>query len=524
MPNISAKSKQILSAVERTVDPFSQVVVAYSGGLDSTVLLDACSQLKECSTKNKKWLAVYINHKLSKNSDSWQRHCQTTAAALNFPFQAVTVEVDRNKASLEAAARNARYAALERFLEQDGVILTAHHADDQAETLLLRLMRGAGLAGLRGIHRERQQGLAVLARPLLDFSQQDLISYAAELSLSWIEDESNDNKKFDRNYLRSDLMPLLKQRWPDAVASVGEVAKHAAEQQTLLEEIARADLEKITGENIYGYYLDLIVLKSLGLARAKNATRFWMAANGGSFNREQWRQFEALIEKPEREVVNKGILTIKSKLGGPGFVSADVTGYDLGNHKVEYRAYDNKLYVCPVDLFKTESSEPQSRLLKTQSEFYLWDTQYGHWELRVTAGEWENSSKSLPSNSLKLELFDIPMLKLQMASSFEYIKLNSKNQQLKKIFQAKRVPYWWRASYPAISAPIRRDETNSDEVNSNQTGDENCLLTLLGVVNGDHCISPSGSADGEKLNPTVISWTFRFSPAIRTFFSALEKY
>lgn len=528
MPKISSKSKQILLAVKASVEPFSPVVVAFSGGLDSTVLLHACAQLKELPADNKKWLAVYVNHQLSKNSDSWQQHCATIASSLSFPFQVVTVDVDRSKASLEAVARSARYAALEQFLEQGAVLLTAHHADDQAETLLLRLMRGAGVAGLRGIHRTRRQGMAELTRPLLDFSRQDLVNYAEEFSLSWIEDESNDNTQYDRNYLRRDLMPLLKQRWPDAAASIGEVTKHVAEQQTLLEEIARADLESITGENFYGYYLDLRVLESLGLARAKNAIRFWMAANGGSFNREQWRQFEALIVRPERQTVNKGLSTINSKLCVSDVVRSDVTSCGVGDHEVEYRAYDNKLYICPVELFNAESEEPRSGLLKIQPELYSWDTQFGHWELGVTAAEQERSTESPASNSLEIALDDLNMLKLQTACSFEDIKLNGKNQQLKKIFQARRVPQWWRASYPAISAQIVGDQIvgdqiRSDLINSDQSGDETRLLTLLGIAIGDHCVTPSASADGSKLNRVIISWSFSFTPAIRAFFNSLEK-
>ena len=174
--------------------------VAFSGGLDSTVLLHLLAHLAK--TQSLPALsAIYVHHGLQAAADAWPQHCQSVCDALGVPLQVVHVQVQPG-ASLERAARDARYGAFVEATQTNEVLLTAQHRDDQAETLLFRLMRGAGVRGLAGMPRERALGRGHLLRPLLDVSRAELEAYAAEQQLHWIEDPSNQDCQFSRNYLR----------------------------------------------------------------------------------------------------------------------------------------------------------------------------------------------------------------------------------------------------------------------------------------------------------------------------------
>ena len=188
-------------------------LVGFSGGLDSTALLDLLVQLSR-SEQLPPLMAVHVNHGLSPNADAWQLHCEQVCRRLGVPLESRRVEVSNSGKGVEAAAREARYAVFEELLEPGGVVLLAHHLDDQVETFFLRLLRGAGTQGLSAMPANRALGRGILYRPLLEFSRDQLRDYAAQRQLEWVEDESNAQSGPKRNFLRREVLPLVEQRWP----------------------------------------------------------------------------------------------------------------------------------------------------------------------------------------------------------------------------------------------------------------------------------------------------------------------
>jgi len=189
-------------------------VIAFSGGLDSTVLLHALASSRDMHKTA--LLAVHVDHSLHEDSASWTKHCESFAEALDTECVCVKVDVATGTGrGTEAAAREARYNAFRSLLRAGDWLLSAHHKDDQAETLLLNLMRGSGPAGLAGIGEVQPFAAGWLVRPLLSISRNELRNYANELELNWIDDPSNEDRQFDRNYLRHEVIPRLDERWPD---------------------------------------------------------------------------------------------------------------------------------------------------------------------------------------------------------------------------------------------------------------------------------------------------------------------
>ena len=251
----------------------STVWVAYSGGCDSHVLLHLLAQLRQTQTFELK--AVYVNHGLGPNAVAWGEHCQQVCDDLNVAFVSLQVDATaQNGESPEAAARNARYQAITDLLQRDEYLCTAHHQDDQAETLLLQLLRGAGPKGLAGMPQASSLGKATQLRPLLGFSQAQLKSYSEQHGLSWIEDESNCDTGFNRNYLRHEIMPLLRQRWPSADATLARSANNCAEAAELIEVLAEQDYQQVKAEAS----TELLIsnLLKLDKARLKNVLRYWI--------------------------------------------------------------------------------------------------------------------------------------------------------------------------------------------------------------------------------------------------------
>ena len=194
------------------ISPESNTFVAFSGGLDSTALLFLCkTALKQKKIKNLK--AVHINHNLSENSAYWEKHSKDFCKDHNIEFESFSVQVAKNRSSVESQARQARYKIFEELLDTNDQILLAHHRDDVFETILLRLFRGTGVDGLSGLSEKRSLGKGKLIRPLLNLSKADLKIFVDENELSYIEDDTNMNNDFDRNFLRNEIIPSLEERW-----------------------------------------------------------------------------------------------------------------------------------------------------------------------------------------------------------------------------------------------------------------------------------------------------------------------
>lgn len=258
--------------------PEVELCVALSGGVDSVVLLAALAARGSVGSRKRPALrAVHVHHGLHANADQWTAHCRKLAARLHVPLTVARVKVARPRgASLEAAAREARYTALAEHLRSGEVLLTAHHADDQLETVFLQLLRGAGIAGLAAMPEVARFGRGTLARPLLTRSRAELEAWARDNALGWIEDATNADEQLDRNYLRHRVLPLIRERWPSAARAVSRSARHAAEAKRLLDALALADVERASN----GPELSVQQLRALPADRRRNAVRFWIARAG----------------------------------------------------------------------------------------------------------------------------------------------------------------------------------------------------------------------------------------------------
>ena len=206
------------------------VLVGYSGGLDSTVLLHALAKAHPGRVR-----AIHVHHGLHNHADAWAAHCQQTCDALGVSLFIVKADVVDVDAGPEAAARAARHAAFEAHLREGEWLALAHHRDDQAETFLLRALRGSGPDGLSAMRPWRRFGVGWLWRPLLDLPHEALQADAEANGLSWIEDPSNASTAFDRNYLRNEVMPRLKQRWPQANDAFARAAHMQQQASTVLQ-------------------------------------------------------------------------------------------------------------------------------------------------------------------------------------------------------------------------------------------------------------------------------------------------
>lgn len=229
-------SKQVEDAVEAVLSacPASRFVVGFSGGLDSTVLLAALKAVLVRKRDPGEITAFHIHHGLSVHADAWLRHCESVSLRLGVCFESSRVEVARG-GNLEEAARTARYACWESRLQRGDVLLLGHHLDDQVETLLLRLARGGGAALLSGMPQSRPVGQGQLLRPLLTLPRSTLEHYAAAHGLSWVEDDSNADSGFDRNFLRHEVLPVLRGRWPDIAERIGASTRRLGEDAALAE-------------------------------------------------------------------------------------------------------------------------------------------------------------------------------------------------------------------------------------------------------------------------------------------------
>ncbi len=277
----------------------SRYWVAYSGGVDSHVLLHALVAVRAHWPRGALG-AVHIHHGLQPEADGWAEHCVATCHALGIPC-VVRVVVARpgTGESPEAAARRARYAALAKVVSTGEAVLTAHHRDDQAETLLLQLLRGAGVRGLAAMPRQALLGQGWLGRPLLAVSRAALRHYAEVQGLVWVEDPSNRDLNLDRNYLRHQLMPRLSARWPACARTLSRAAAHQAEAAALLDMLGESDLAaivdpvvdstlvrpaapQVAGRGVPGSgnsTLSIGALQRLTPARQRNVLRCWLRGN-----------------------------------------------------------------------------------------------------------------------------------------------------------------------------------------------------------------------------------------------------
>lgn len=258
------------------------LVIALSGGLDSVALFDAC--VRFCDKNPQQYpaglRAIHVHHGLSVNADAWQHYCQALCSDRGVALSCVSVSVANDSGlGIEAQARHSRYRAFSDQLAAHEVLLMAHHRDDQAETVLLRLLRGAGPGGLAGMPQHRTLGEAVLWRPFLEVSRAELQRYVAARQLRWVDDESNDDVSLSRNYLRHQVIPAIAGHWPDWQGSVLRSGMLGGDAEQLLQELAHDALQPLVSCNPGDAdQLSLLwtPLVSMSLARQRLLIRHWL--------------------------------------------------------------------------------------------------------------------------------------------------------------------------------------------------------------------------------------------------------
>jgi tRNA(Ile)-lysidine synthase len=286
--------------------------VAFSGGLDSSVLLGGLAELRDTTLPEIELRALHIHHGLSQFADDWLAHCQAFCLQRNIPFSAVKVRVDAQNGGIEAAARAARYQVFADHLAENEILLTAQHLNDQCETFMLALKRGSGPAGLSAMSADSSAHGYRLLRPLLDVTREQLEEFAAQLQLRWIEDDSNRNVRFDRNFLRLEILPALYQRWPHFAEATARSAALCAEQEALLDELLSESLAVLTDEQ---GSVSVGGLKAFSVVRRSALLRRWLALRGAKMpSREQlqriWDEVALSREDAQAQLV-LGTLVIR---------------------------------------------------------------------------------------------------------------------------------------------------------------------------------------------------------------------
>lgn len=325
----------------------ARIFVAYSGGMDSHVLLHLVVrwfkglelQGQELQDSESAVLpplaAVHINHHLSPFADRWQSHCMDQASGLEVPCLTFSVEVDRTQSSVEQAARHARYGVFEELLEPEDLLLMAHHGDDQAETVLYRLLRGSGAQGLAGIPVFRPLGQGMLLRPLLSVARSALNTYGRSHQLNWVEDESNADMRFDRNYIRQQILPQLAKRWPDYVSRIQTSGARCQDASDINQSVASEDMLSVAErQERLGWSISLCSLSLLSPLRQNNLLRHWVNGHG--------------IDAPNKQVLDTlQNCLIDAKSDAMPIVPIP-TRCDGMVRQAEFRRFNGRLYLLPA--------------------------------------------------------------------------------------------------------------------------------------------------------------------------------
>jgi len=263
-------AERVAGALSSVVPRGNSLLVGLSGGVDSVVLLHLLAQISPCFSWRLR--AMHVHHGISQHADAWATFCSELCAQHSIPLQIEHVDITPlREMGIEAAARQLRHAALAR--QEVDFIALAHHRDDQAETLLLQLLRGAGVRGASAMPRLKlRDNAASLLRPLLDTDRSELEAYAREHGLRWVEDDSNADVNYPRNFLRHRVLPVLEQRFSAYRTTLARSARHFAEAATLLDELAEQD----AGIALQGERLSVLALRQLSQARGKNLLRYFL--------------------------------------------------------------------------------------------------------------------------------------------------------------------------------------------------------------------------------------------------------
>lgn len=386
------------------------MTVALSGGVDSVVLLHLLHQLQKTHHFNLK--ASHVHHGLSKNADKWVKFCEKLCAKLSISLDVNYIQLPQKKSlGIEGEARRLRY---EKILQtKTDLVVLAHHEDDQAETFLLQLIRGAGVKGLSSMaHFDDSRRLW---RPLLNTSRSEIESYAKKHQLNWIEDESNQNTDFDRNFIRSKVLPILKNRFSHIIKVISRSSAHLAEAQNLLDDLAKLDLKNCLKSDKYKHKLQVKTLDKLSNSRAKNILRYWLEINN------QLMPSKDLLDELLKQVLKaKKDATIKIQL----------------SKDFEIRRYKDEIYIVKKNKNKEKNYE------------IIWK---GESEILLPNGAQLNFKK-VKGRGINCKFLDNQKLKIRNRQGGEFFKPDSKRptKKIKQLLQESDLPPWEREFFPII--------------------------------------------------------------------------
>ena len=396
-----------LSASHKKV---KSMTVALSGGVDSVVLLHLLHQLQKRQSFTLK--ASHVHHGLSKNADKWVKFCEKLCTKLSVPLDVHHIKLPQKKSlGIEGEARQLRY---EKLLQtKTDLVVLAHHEDDQAETFLLQLIRGAGVKGLSSMaHFDATRRLW---RPLLNTSRIDIERYAKKHKLNWIEDESNQNIDFDRNFLRSKVLPILKNRFNHFIKVISRSSSHLAEAQHLLDDLAKIDLKKHLKSYNYKHKLKVKALDKLSNTRAKNVLRYWLEIN------DQMMPSKDLLDELLRQVLTaKKDAELKIEL----------------SKEFEIRRYQDEIYII---------SKKQKNLKDYE---IIWA---GESEIILPNGQ-KLTFKKAKGRGINLKFLGHQKLKIRNRQGGESFKPDSKRptKKIKQLLHESDLPPWERDFLPLI--------------------------------------------------------------------------
>ncbi len=402
---------QFVDTVEQqlaSINGLTHVVIAYSGGVDSHVLLLACSILKPI-LPNIAFCAMYIDHGLHADSAKWRDHCDSVCVDLRVDFISQKVNAaDLNGDGPEQAARYARYDALKSVVTAHTVLLTAQHQDDQAETLMLQLLRGAGVNGLASMPACNNFGLGFIARPFLSLSKADIKHYAVDEGLVWIEDSSNLDTSLNRNFLRQQVIPLIQQRWPAFSKTTSRSAAHCAEASSILFNLAASD---INAEDVD--VLDIHAIIDLDAARQRLVIRHWLLCNG--------------VRMPSEKILHQIQRSISADSGASALIKWSA---------VQLRLFDARFFLTNIKAEKL-TYEP----INWCGEKVNINREMGTLSKRLISGQGIDQHKWAASN-----------VTVVRRTGGESIKLIGRQGQrkLKKLFHEARIFPWVRDAIPLI--------------------------------------------------------------------------
>ncbi|MBP9726832.1 MAG: tRNA lysidine(34) synthetase TilS [Gammaproteobacteria bacterium] len=384
------------------------VWVAYSGGVDSHVLLHALVSLRQHYKFTLR--AIHIHHGLNAKASDWQRHCELVCQTLDVELSVHALNMSPSQENLEACARELRYHYFSSLLQSGDYLLTGHHQDDQAETVVLQLLRGAGPKGMSAMPASSVLGQGMLLRPFLNISRAELVEYAKQHQLIWIDDDSNQNTRFSRNFIRHEIMPLLKQRWPSAVETIARSAKHCAESEKIVDEYTQPLFNQCVLAN---NALSVTQLKNLTPIQQKHVVRHWLSYLNYSLPNED-------------------------KLAN--LLHVFLTAHQDKNPMitwgaVEVRRYQDALIAMPV------------QATHDASQVFSWNLQS---DLRIESLGIILQAVSCVGSGIKFHSTQNCEIRFRQGDERVYLAYRKGGRSLKKCFQEWHVPVWERDRVPLL--------------------------------------------------------------------------